>query len=87
MDFKARGIKNVAIRFEFFSPQCSWIKKLYNDCFHGRNIIPLHLFSKHLGCSFKFHLNLHFESKFLEEFPSFYKQMLMNWKNISLHLL
>ena len=27
------------------------------------------------------------ENKVLEDFPSFYKQMLWNWKNISLHLL
>ena len=44
------------------------------------NLIPLHLFSKFFGLSFKFHSNLHFESKLLKDFQSFYKQMLMNWK-------
>ena len=44
------------------------------------NGIPLHLLSKYFGPSFKFHTNLHFERKLLKDFPSFYKQMLMNWK-------
>ena len=44
------------------------------------NGIPLHLLSKYFGPSFKFHSNLHFERKLLKDFPSFYKQILMNWK-------
>ena len=44
------------------------------------NGIPLHLLSKYFGPSFKFHSNHHFESKLLKGFPSFYKQMLVNWK-------
>ena len=43
--------------------------------------IPLHFLSKYFSASFKFHSNLHFESKVLKDFPSFYKQMPMNWKN------
>ena len=34
MEFKAGGIKSVDIRFKFVSLQCSWVKKLYDDCFH-----------------------------------------------------
>ena len=44
------------------------------------NGIHLHLLCKYFGPSFKFHSNLHFESKILKDFRSFYKQMLMNWK-------
>ena len=80
MEFKAGGLKNVDIRFKFVSLQCSWVKKLYDDCFHEWKIIPLHLLNKCFGPSFKFHSNLHFESKLLKQFPSFYKQILMNWK-------
>ena len=80
MEFKAGGIKSVDIRFKFVSLQCSWVKKLYDDCFHEWKIIPLHLLNKYFGPSFKFHSNLHFESKLLKDFPSFYKQILMNWK-------
>ena len=43
MEFKAGGIKSVDIRFKFVSLQCSWVKKLYDDCFHEWKIIPLHL--------------------------------------------
>ena len=80
MEFKAGGLKSVDIRFKFVSLQCSWVKKLYDDCFHEWKIIPLHLLNKYFGPSFKFHSNLHFESKLLKDFPSFYKQILMNWK-------
>ena len=80
MEFKAGGLKNVDIRFKFVSRQRSWVKKLYDDCFHEWKIIPLHLLIKCFGSSFKFHCNLHFESELLKHFPSFYKQILMNWK-------
>ena len=78
--FKAEGLKSVDIRFKFVSLQCSWVKKLYDDCFHEWKIIPLHLLNKCFAPSFKFHSNVHFESKLLEDFPSFYKQILMKWK-------
>ena len=80
MEFKAGSLKNVDIRFKFVSLQCSWVKKLYDDFFHEWKIIPLHLLNKCFGPSFKFHSNLHFKSKLLKQFPSFYKQILMNWK-------
>ena len=73
MEFKAGGLKNVDIRFKFVSLQCSWYKKLYDDCFHEWKIIPLHLLNKCFGPSFKFDSNLHFESKLLKHFASFYK--------------
>ena len=60
LEFKAGGLKNVDIRFKFVSLQCSWVKKLYDDCFHEWKIIPLHLLNKCFGSSFKFHSNLHF---------------------------
>ena len=34
MEFKAGGLRNIDIRFKFVSLQCSWVKKLYDDCFH-----------------------------------------------------
>ena len=55
------------------------LKKLHDDCFHEWKIIPFHLLNKFFGPSFKFHSNLHFESKLLKNFPSFYKHMLMSW--------
>ena len=49
------------------------LKKLYDDCFRQWKKIPLHLFGKYFGSSFKFHSKHH-----LEHFQSFYKQMQMN---------
>ena len=43
MEFKAGGLKNVDIRFKLVGLQCSWFKKLYDDCFHEWKIISLHL--------------------------------------------
>ena len=79
MEFKTGSLKNVDLRFKFVRRQYSWVKKLYDDCFHEWKIIPLHLLNRCFGPSFKFHSNLHFESKLLKQFPSFYKQILMNW--------
>ena len=80
MEFKGGGLKSVDMRFKFVSLQRSWVIKLFDDCFHEWKIVPLHLLNKYLGPSFKFYSNLHFESKFLKDFPSFYMQILMNWK-------
>ena len=63
-----------------FLVQCSCVIKLYDYYFHEWKIILLHLLNKYFGLSFKFHSNLHFESKLLKDFPFVYKQMLMNWK-------
>ena len=53
-EFKPGGLKNLDIRFKFVSLHCSWVKKLYNDCFHEWKIIPLYLHNKYFGRSFKF---------------------------------
>ena len=34
MEFKAGDLKSVDIHFKFVSLQCSWVKKLYDGCFH-----------------------------------------------------
>ena len=46
MEFKTGDLKNVDIRFKFVILQCSWVKKLYDDCFNEWKIIPLHLLNK-----------------------------------------
>ena len=57
------------------------LKKLYDDCFHEWKMIPLHLLNEYFGLSFKFHSNLHFESKLLKKtFHPFTCKLLMNWK-------
>ena len=81
MKIKAGGLKNVDIRLTFVSLQCPRPKKLDDDCFHEWKIIPLHLINKNFRPCFKFHSNLHFESKLLKEFPFFYEQMLMKGEN------
>ena len=45
MEFKAMGLNDVDIFFKFVSLQCSWVEKLFDDCFHEWKIIPLHLLS------------------------------------------
>ena len=85
MEFKAGDLKIFDIRFKFVILQCSWVKKLHDDCFNEWKIIPLHLLNKYFRPSFKFHSNFHFESK-LKDFPSFHKhpftnelEKLFNW--------
>ena len=79
-DYKGGGLKNVNIRKKIISLQCSWIKRLYDDSFHERKIIPLHLINKTFGKSFIFHSNLSFKKKLIKSFPSFYKEILLNRK-------
>ena len=79
-DYKDGGLKNVDIRKKIISLQCSWIKRLYDDSFHEWKIIPLHLISRTFGKSFIFHSNLSFKKKLIKSFPSFYKEILLNWK-------
>ena len=49
------GLKNADIRNKVNSLQSSWVKRLYDDCFHGWKIIPLYHLKKIFGPSFKFH--------------------------------
>ena len=48
--------------------------------FHEWKIIPLHLISRTFDKSFIFHSNLSFKKKLIKSFPSFYKEILLNWK-------
>ena len=43
-------------------------------------ILALHLISRTFGKSFIFHSNLSFKKKLIKSFPSFYKEILLNWK-------
>ena len=60
--------------------QCSWIRRHYNDSFHGWKLIPLKLIKKSFGDDLKFHSNLSFNNSCVKHFPSFYKNILLNWK-------
>ena len=61
-------LKNVGIRNKVNSLQSSWVKKLYNDCFHEWKIIPLYQLNK---TSFKFHSNLSFKKSSLNKLLPF----------------
>ena len=43
---------------KFVRLQFSWVKKLYDDCFHEGKIKPLHLLWKYFGPHFKFYKKL-----------------------------
>ena len=79
-DYKDGGLKNVDIRKKIIGLQCLWIKRLYDDSFHEWKIIPFHLISRTFGKLFIFHSNLSFKKKLIKSFPSFYKEIFLNWK-------
>ena len=79
-DYKAGGLKNVDIPSKIIALQCSWIRRLYDNSFHEWKLIPLYLIEKSFGASFKFHSNILFKSNKIKFFPSFYKQIILNWK-------
>ena len=53
-------LKNADMNYKTASLQCSWIKILYDDNFHERKLIPLHLIKSTFGINFRFHFNLDF---------------------------
>ena len=57
------------------SLQCSWIKKVYDEGFHERKVITLHLNFITFGQNFKFHSNLSYDPEFLTSFPVFYRNI------------
>ena len=61
------------------SLQSSWVKRLYDDCFHKWKIIPLYQLNKTFGPSFKFHPNLSFKKFSLKNLFPFYRHMLNSW--------
>ena len=54
-DYKAGGLKIVDIPNDIIAPQCSLIRRFYDDFFHKWKLIPLYLIAKSFGTSFKFH--------------------------------
>ena len=80
-DYKAGGLKNVDILSKIIALQCSWIRRLYDNSFHEWKLIPLYVIKKSFGTAFKFHSNLLFKSNKITFFPSFYRQIILNWKN------
>ena len=77
------------------SLQSSWIKRLYNDCFHEWKIIHLNQLNKTFGPSYKFPSNPSFEKSFfffleifkksrfkkssLKKLLPFYRHILNSW--------
>ena len=59
--------------------QCSWVKKLYDENFDEWKVIPLHLICMIFGQMFKFHSNLSYDTKLLNSFPAFYKNIFGYW--------
>ena len=57
-DYENGGVKNVHIFTKVVSLQCSWIKRLFDNIFHQRKVIPFYLICQYLGKKFKFHSDL-----------------------------
>ena len=71
------GLKHVDIRNKVNSLQSSWIKRLYDNSFHERKVIPLYQLNKTFGLPFKFHSNLSFKKSPLKKLLPFYRHMLI----------
>ena len=78
--YKARGLKNVDSPNKIIAFQCSWIRRLYDSTFYEWKLTPLYLIEKSFATSFKFYSNLLFKSNKTNFFPSFYREIILNWK-------
>ena len=77
---KPGGLKSVDIPKKIKACQYSWIRRLYGNFFHEWKLIPLYLIRKSFDTSFKFHANLLFKSYKTKLFPSFNREIILNWK-------
>ena len=78
--YENRDLKNADMQNKVTSLQNSWVKRLYDDCFHKWKIIPLYQLNKTFGPSFKFHPNLSFKKFSLKNLLPFYRHMLNSWR-------
>ena len=72
--FATGGLTNVDINTKIAGLQCSWIKRFYDDSFHERKLIPLHLINTTITRAFKFHPSLPLSLQ-LDQFPKFYQNI------------
>ena len=79
-DYKAGGLKKVNIPNKIIALQWSWIRRLYDDSFHEWKLIPLYVIEKSFCRSLKFHSNFLFKNNKTKFFPSFYREIILNWK-------
>ena len=80
-NYKAVGLKIVDIPNKIIALQCYWIRRLYCNSFHEWKLIPLYF--NHLASfsiSFKFHSNLLLNCNKTKFFPSFFREIILNWK-------
>ena len=79
--FQDGGLKNVDVKSKVIILQCSWVKKLYDGNDHDWKVIPLYLINRYFGKNFRFHSNLSLSVCLTDNFPTFYKQILINWSS------
>ena len=79
--YRNGSLKNVSLQSKLTSIQCSWVKTLFEDDFHGWKIITPFLICNHLGKNSKFHNNINFSNDILSKFLSFYQDIFMKWIN------
>ena len=64
-NFENGGLKHVDISSKTINLQCSRFRKLCDENFHEWKITPSHLINKYFGKSFKSHLCLSFNRKYM----------------------
>ena len=78
------GLRNVDVLSNVISLNCSWIKRLYDNCSHLWKRIPSYLIDTYLWKKFKFHLNLGIQNYKIKRFPIYSKQIHKRWsENLS----
>ena len=79
-DFRHGSLENVNIQKKIISLQCSWVRRLYDDSFHEWKVILLKLTKRSFGSHFKFYSNLLINISCINDFPSFYLDIICYWK-------
>ena len=75
-NYGERDLQNVDISNKLTNLQISWVKRLFNRCFHESKIIPLYQLKNKFGPSFKCYSNIYFNKSFLKKLLSIHRHML-----------
>ena len=85
-DFQNGRLRNVDVSSKTSSLQCSWVKKLYDQNLYDWKLIPMHFINNAFGKNFIFHSNLSFKTSVLDQFPTFYENILQSRKRNFFHI-
>ena len=83
-DYSHGGLRDIDIPSKFRSLHLNWLNRLFDDNFHPWKQIPLFYFNRVSKNSNLFHPNLCVPNSLLCDIPTFYRNIISFWQDISI---